>query len=120
MFTFREYSQDLTNQATVDATGAASVTFGPQAAGVVWEVQQVTLETLDNSASNAILVKNNSFTICASPLFVNTAGAGVSATATGPPYVYLQAQDILTALINGAMPGDQLTVSWIYRVGVTY
>lgn len=126
-YTFETFSRDGTDQAVVGANGSAFVDIGvnpPVAGGQVWEVQMVTGATNLYSTSSITLLKDGALPVGSYPLQYNNFTANpvyqASASAVGPPYVYLQKSETLRVKLTGGKVGDTFTVWWLFRKGVTY
>lgn len=121
--TFNDWGRDNQDQKTVAADGSAFIDIVQQKVGWIWEIQMVTGTTVKYAQSSMSLLKDGVLALGVYPMQYNrfTMNAlGSSATAVGPPYVYLQHGESLRVSLSGGKPGDLFTVWYMYREGVPY
>lgn len=110
---------DWLGQANVASTGIATVTVNQNNASTIWEVEQISATVGPTSiAANIAIFKNGNMVAPTSALVPQVASSGVTAigqTASGLPYVYLNASDHLDIVVSGAEPNDMMTVRAQYR-----
>lgn len=110
---------DWLGQATVASTGIATVTVNQNNASTIWEVEQISATVGPTSiAANIAIFKNGNMVAPTSALVPQVASSGstsIGQTASGLPYVYLNASDHLDIVVSGAEPNDMMTVRAQYR-----
>jgi hypothetical protein len=121
--TFNEWGRDQQDQAVIKTDGSAFVDILQPKVGWIWEIQMVTGTTVKYAQSSMSLLKDGVLPVGTFPMqylnfTMNTYGA--SATAVGPPYVYLQHGESLRVSLTGGAVGDRFTVWYLYREGVPY
>lgn len=110
---------DWLGQATVASTGIATVTVNQNNASTIWEVEQISATVGPVSiAANIAIFKNGNMVAPTSALVPQVASNGslsIGQTASGLPYVYLNASDHLDIVVSAAEPDDMMTVRAQYR-----
>lgn len=109
----------LSSSVNVAATGIGTVLLKQNNPAVVWEVQQVTVNVGPTSTTgNVGIFKNGQMvtpTSTLTPAVSSTGVATISQTASGLPYVYIQASDELEIVVSSATNGDRISVRAQYR-----
>ena len=95
------------SSAVVDATGAASITFGPTVTSVAWIISQVSVQ-LASATPNAIAE------IILNGQIVTATNNGSLDSADGYPYVRLTPDDRFSVQWTGATPGTVAYASIYY------
>lgn len=110
---------DWLGQANVDVNGLAVVTINQNNASTCWEVEQISVSVGPASdVANVAIFKNGNLVAPTSALVPQVNGAGITAigqTASGLPYVYVNASDHLDIVVNSASVGDLMTARAQYR-----
>jgi hypothetical protein len=110
---------DWLGQANVGANGIATVTLTQQNPAVVWEVQQLSASIYGKSVSaNVVIWKNNNMvapTAILVPQVDQYGATSIGQTASGLPYLYVNASDQIQIVVSQATNGDRLTVRAQYR-----
>lgn len=119
------FTQTLPAHTTVAGDGSAYIAFPNQLSGYTYRIEQVTLST---KAFPAVLMalsqgvfNTPTELICSTSVFTGASVAGVistsTATAIGPPYVYLQEGQSLIAALWGGTAGDTFSMLMEYTLG---
>lgn len=98
---------DTTFSVKVGASGVAAIPFVHNKAGIQWIVSQMTNSTSPFRVGSVLNVQRNGLLITSTPL------AGGDA-ATGPPFLLLNAADVLLFTFTGMTSGDQCTATIFY------
>jgi len=102
---------DFLGQTRISAAGTASIDISHQKNGIVWIIEQVTSQTgRISSACTTWITINGGSVVAPSAALTPIGTGGQAATAAGLPYVYLNASDILTVNVQGALAADTLTI----------
>lgn len=105
---------DWLGQATVSSGGTAQVIMEHNLAGIMWEVEEISVRTgRVASATTASIFKNGNLVAPSAALTPLPVGQGTAAG--GLPYEYLTSSDELEIMVQGATAGDVVTVRAQYR-----
>lgn len=105
---------DWLGQSTVISAGTAEVDLNHNLAGIMWEIESVSVRTGQvSSACTASIYKNGNLVTPSAALTPLPAGQGTAAG--GLPYEYLTSSDVLQIRVQGAVSGDYMTVRAQYR-----
>lgn len=110
---------DWLGQSPIGANGVGTVLISQDNPAVVWEIEQVGVSVGPTSISgNVVVWKNNNLVAPTAALVPQVSQYGIATigqAAAGLPYVYLNASDTMQIVVNGAAPGDAVTVRAQYR-----
>jgi hypothetical protein len=106
---------EFLGQDAVGADGTAIVYVTHNLNGITWVVEQVSARTNRVSSSATVFILLNGNVVAPSAALTPLGTLGQATTAGGLPYVYLSATDQMTVHVQGATPGDQLTIRAQYR-----
>lgn len=99
---------DITqSQKVTAASGTSQIDFQHGKAGVQWIVSQMANSTSPFRVGSVMTVNRNMRYVTSTPL------AGGDA-ATGPPFLLLNAADVLSFIFTGMTVGDYITVTLYY------
>jgi hypothetical protein len=97
----------LRKSTVANASGKAVIDFQHFKSGVQWIVSQLTNSTSPFRVGSVLTVTLNGGYVTSTPLASGDA-------ATGPPFIKLEATDILTFTFTGMTAGDQCTAGIFY------
>lgn len=110
---------DWLGQDKVGSNGIGVVLLSQDNPAMVWEVQQVGVTvSIASQAGNVGIFKNGNLVAPTSALVPQISPgsiASIGQTASGLPYVYIQASDILQIVVSSATADDTITVRAQYR-----
>lgn len=98
---------DVTQSARVPASGTVTIPFTHNKSGIQWVVSQLTNSTSPFRVGSVLTVQKNGQYVTSTPLASGDA-------ATGPPFLILNASDVLSFVFSGMTSGDQCTATIFY------
>lgn len=104
-----ELVPDFALSARAGAAGTARVTVaGFVPSGLVWVVSQIGVEAQSAKPTMSTIVRKNG-------RFLTSSASGLTASASGSPYIALKSPDQLTVDYAGLNPGDSVLLTLFYR-----
>lgn len=98
---------DLTVSAKANAAGVAALPFGHSKSGIQWVVSQLANSTSPFRVGSVLTVTRNGLYVSSTPLASGDA-------ATGPPFLLLNASDVLLFTFTGMTLNDQCVGTIFY------
>jgi hypothetical protein len=98
---------DVSKSMTVPASGTVTIPFGHTKSGIQWVVSQLANSTSPFRVGSVLTVQRNGQYITSTPLASGDA-------ATGPPFLLLNASDVLNFIFTGMTSGDQCVGTIFY------
>lgn len=98
---------DLTISQKVGASGLARLDFIHGKTGIQWIVSQLSNSTSPFRVGSTLSIQRNNLYVTSTPLASGD-------TATGPPFLLLNAADVLSFIFSGMTSGDQVLATIYY------
>lgn len=110
---------DFLGSAVVGNSGMAVIRISHQLPAVVWEISQISASVGPSStAGNVGIFKNNQLiapTANLTPIVTPANQNFIGQTASGDPYVYIQATDEVEIVISSVSSGDSVNIRAQYK-----